>query len=90
MAVINSSTRYAATSEQQKRLQRNISAQAESARVQVELQDVRNRQAALDKLATINAVTDEVALTNIIEAFMAMVDRAMVPILPDDIVNWDV
>lgn len=55
MAVISLAKRFAATSEQQKLLQRNISAQAEFARLATERADLRKRQATLDKLTTIEA-----------------------------------
>jgi uncharacterized protein YlxW (UPF0749 family) len=90
MAFISLAKRYAASSEQQKLLQRNISGQAESARLATDREDLRKRQATLDRLSAITVVTDEAAMSNLITGFTAMVDRAMVPVLPDDIVAWDV
>lgn len=77
MAVINSRTRYRATSEQQKLLQRNISSQAEAARLTTERADLHKRQQALDKLTALGVVVDQCALDSFIKSTIATVERVL-------------
>jgi hypothetical protein len=76
MAVINGSKRYAASSEQQKLLQRNISAQAGHIRTQLDREEVRKRQAKLDRLAQMDAVLNPHKLDSFIGWCHAAVERA--------------
>jgi hypothetical protein len=82
MAVINSRTRYRASSEQQKLLQRNISSQAEFARLTTERADLRRRQQALDRLTALSVVADHNTLDSFIDDAWQMVSRVLTPVLP--------
>lgn len=76
MAVINSRTRYRATSEQQKLLQRNISSQAEFARLTTERANIRARQDTLDKLTSLGAVP-RLTMDSFIEHTMTLVEHLL-------------
>ena len=80
MAVINSRTRYRATSEQQKKLQRNISLQAEAARLSIERADLHKKQETLNKLTALGVITTGQAMDSFIENTIASVERVLAAI----------
>lgn len=94
MAVIKSTARFAASSEQQKLLQRNIHMQAMLIRGQLESEANKKRLATLEKFSTINAMLNPAELDSFIVWATAAVDRALiranVPMLPERMADWDV
>ena len=93
MAVINVSKRYAATSEQQKLLQRQIHQQAACIRNERELDTVRAQRAKLAALEARSYLVNPQAMESFLKKTLAMVERAEVrarcPELPDHVGDWD-
>jgi hypothetical protein len=77
MAVINRTKRYAATSEQQKILQRQIHAIAQEAQHKAFREQLQQANAKLERLRTLGTITDRNQLDNFITFCNEAVDRAM-------------
>jgi hypothetical protein len=78
MVVINSRTRYRATSEQQKKLQRNISLQAEAARIQRDRIEAEQRNKKLEQLTRLEMVLNPQRINSFIAWCFDTVARAEV------------
>lgn len=76
MAVINHRTRFAASSEQQKTLQRNISLQAEAARHTRDGVEAAERKLKLEQLAMVECVTNRQKMDDFIGWCLSAVIRA--------------
>jgi hypothetical protein len=77
LAVIKSTARYAASSEQQKLLQRQIHQQAASIRHEQELNHVRAQRAKLAALEARSYLVNPLAFDSFLKRTLAMVDRAI-------------
>ena len=77
MAIIKSTARFAATSEQQKLLQRNIHAQAACIRNEQELDTARAQRAKLAALEARSYLVNPNQMECFLKRTMEMVDRAI-------------